>query len=147
MDDKNKEKLTKLLSHSEKYSKEALVHRINENKETINESEILSIVEFCEGAITEINIRSLVDIFIYLLENFPEKDIYTQILSMISYLLQKTINADKERICEILVEIFRKSSSDENRRKSSILLKEKGYARKIRNILDEKEIIEYKSYL
>lgn len=147
LDDKNKEKLTKLLSNSEKYSKEALVNCISENKEAINEDEILSILGFCEGAIIESNIKSLVDVFSYLLEYYPKKDIYTQILLLISNLSQKSINYDKKGICEILVNIFRQSTSDENRRKSAILMKDKGLGKNIRSMLNEKEMSEYKAYL
>lgn len=147
LDDKNKEKLTKILSGSQKYSGEALVHRVNENKETMNKNEILSTLEFSERAIIESNIKSLVDVFSYLLENYPEKDVYTQILLVISNLSQKSINYDKKRICDILVNIFRQSSSDENRRKSAILMKDKGMGRNIRSILNEQEMDEYKAYL
>ena len=144
--DKNKEKLAKILSGSQKYSREALVNSISENKEAINRSEILSILEFCEGAIIESNIKSLVDLFSYLLENHPEKDVYTQILFLISNLSQKSINCDKKGICEILVNIFRQSPSDENKRKSAILMKDKGMGRNIRSILNEQEMNEYKAY-
>lgn len=146
LDDKNKEKLTKLLSNSEKYSREQLVNCINENREAVNENEILSILGFCEGAIIESNIKSLVDVFSYLLENYPEKDVYTQILSIISNLSQKSINYDKKGICEILVNIFRQSPSDENKRKSAILMKDKGLGKSIRSMLNEKEMNEYKAY-
>lgn len=147
LDDKNKEKLTKLLSNSEKYSREQLVNCINVNREAVNENEILSILGFCEGAIIESNIKSLVDVFSYLLENYPEKDVYTQILLIISNLSQKSINYDKKGICEILVNIFRQSPSDENRRKSAVLMKDKGFGKNIRSMLNEKEMNEYKAYL
>ena len=147
MDDKNKEKLTKILSGSQKYSREALVHRINENKEAMNKNEIISILKFSEGGIIESNIKSLLEVFNYLLVNYPEKDVHNQILLIISNLSQKSINYDKKGICEILVNIFRQSPSDENRRKSAVLMKDKGMGRNIRSILNEQEMNEYKAYL
>lgn len=145
-DNKNKEKLTKIFSGSQKYSREELVHRINENKDTVNENEILFILDFCKEAIIESNIKSVIDIFSYLIENYTEKDVYTQILLIISNLSRKIINYDKKRVCEILVNIFRQSPSDENRRKSAILMKDKGMGRNIRSIMNEQEMNEYKAY-
>lgn len=146
-DDVYKDKIKKLLSNSANYSSYELLHRINKNKENINKNEILTILDFCEGSITENNIESFVDIVAYLLTNYLEKDICSQILLRISNLPDKVLAKQRESICNILVEIFRKSSSDENRRKSSILIKDKGFGRKMRGILDEDELKDYKSYL
>ena len=146
-DDIHRNKVKKLLSNSENYSSYELLHRINENKENINKNEILAILDFCDGSITENNIESFVNIIAYLLENHLEKDICSQILLRISNLPDKVLAKQRESICNILVEIFRKSSSDENRRKSSIMIKDKGFGRKMRGILDEDELKEYKSYL
>lgn len=142
-----KKRTKKLLSNSKKYSSFELIHRINENKENINKNEILTILEFCEGDITENNIKSFADIITYLLSNYFEKDICSQILLRISNLPSKVIESQKDSICNILGDIFKKSSSDENQRKSAILIKDKGLGKKIRNILNEDELREYKSYL
>lgn len=142
-----KKKIKKLLSNSKKYSSYELIHRINESKENINKNNILTILEFCEGYIAENNIESFVDIITYLLSNHFEKDICNQILLRISNLPNKVIDNQKDAICSILVYIFRNSFSDENKRKSSIVIKDKGLGRKIRGILDEDELKEYKSYL
>jgi len=82
-----------------------------------------------------------------LLTNYLEKDVCNRLLLLIGNLSQKTIAKERERICTILVEIFKKSSSDENRRKSSVLIKDKGFSRKVRSLLDDNEMKEYKAYL
>lgn len=146
-DDVFKDKMKILLSNSENYSSNELLHRINENKENINKNNILTILDFCEGNISENNIESFVEIIKYLLANYLEKDICSQILLRISNLPDKALAKQKENICNILVEIFKKSSSDENRRKSSIVIKNKGFGRKMRGMLDENELKEYKSFL
>ena len=65
----------------------------------------------------------------------------------ISNLTQKEIAKQRESICMILVEIFRKSSSEENRKRSAVIIKDKGLGRKMKGKLDERELKEYRSYL
>ena len=146
-DEVHKEKLIKLFSKSEKYSNYELIHRVNENKESVNKNDLLIMLEFCEEYVTENNIESFINIMEYLLTNYLEKDVCDQILMRISNLTKNVIVKHRESICMILVEIFRKSSSEENRRRSSIIIKDKGLSRKIRNKLDENELKEYRSYL
>ena len=146
-DETHKNKLTKILSESGKYSIEDLVCRINENKQAMNKNDILSMLAFCEETVTENNIKSVIDIMSFLLEEHLEKDVCSQILLLISSFSVKVISKERDSICAILVEIFKKSSSEENRRKCSILIKDKGFARKMRSMLTEKELNEYKAYL
>ena len=80
-------------------------------------------------------------------EKYSNYELIHQILMRISNLTKNVIVKHRESICMILVEIFRKSSSEENRRRSSIIIKDKGLSRKIRNKLDENELKEYRSYL
>lgn len=147
MDDIHKEKLVKLFSKSEKYSNHELIHRVNENKENISKNDLLTILEFCESDVIESNIEAYVNIAKYLLENYLEKDVCTQILMRISNLTQNVIAKQQESICMILVEIFRKSSSEENRKRSSVIIKDKGLGRKMKGKLSESELKEYRSYL
>ena len=146
-DDIHKEKLVKILSKSEKYSVQALLYRINENKESISKNDLISLLEFCESDVTENNIESLVNIMRYLLENYFEKDICTQILVQISNLTHIVIAKQRENLCMILTEIFQKSSSEENKRKCAVIIKDKGFGRKMKGKLDESELKEYRSYL
>ncbi len=146
-DDIHKEKLVRVLSKSEKYSIHEIIHRINENKENINKTDLLLMLEFCGSDITENNVESFVNIVEYLLANYLEKDVCAQILMRISNLPQNVITRQRESICMILVEIFRKSSSEENRRRSSVIIKDKGLGRKMKGKLDESELKEYRSYL
>ena len=145
--DVHKNKLAKILSESDKYSRENLVCRINENKQSMNKNDILSMLVFCEGAVIESNINSVTDIMSFLVEEHLEKDVCSQILLLISSFSNKVISKERDSICTILVEIFKQSSSDDNRRKSSILIKDKGFARKMRTMLNETELNEYKAYL
>lgn len=142
-----RDKIMKLLSKSEQYSGHKLVHCINEHKENFNKNALLSMLEFCEGSVTEYNIDSFVGILKYLVENYFEKDICTQILSRISYLPKSVIDKQKEEFCKILVEIFKRSSSEDNKRKCAIVIKDKGFGRKMRGSLEEDELKEYRSYL
>ena len=146
-DDIHKEKLARVLSKSERYSVQVLLHRINENKESISKNDLISLLEFCESDVTENNIESLVNIMRYLLENYFEKDICTQILGQISNLTQTVIAKQRENICMILIEIFQKSSSEENKRKCAVIIKDKRFGRKMKGKLDESELKEYRSYL
>lgn len=135
------------MSKSEKYSVQALLYRINENKESISKNDLISLLEFCESDVTENNIESLVNIMRYLLENYFEKDICTQILVQISNLTHIVIAKQRENLCMILTEIFQKSSSEENKRKCAVIIKDKGFGRKMKGKLDESELKEYRSYL
>lgn len=146
-DDLHKEKLVRLLSKSKIYSNHELLHCVNENKENINKNDLLTMIEFCEEDVTENNIKSFVNIVEYLLGNYLEKDVCTKILMRISNLTQKEIAKQRESICMILVEIFRKSSSEENRKRSAVIIKDKGLGRKMKGKLDERELKEYRSYL
>lgn len=143
----HKEKVARVLSKSKKYSRHELIYRIDEGKENINKNDILFMLEFCEGAITENNIEAFVNITRYLLENYLEKDVCTQILLRISNISKDVMAKQRDGICSALIQIFRESPSDENRRKSSIVIKDKGFGRRIKSILDENELKEYKSYL
>ncbi len=147
IDDVHKEKLVKLLSNSEEYSSLEMPHRLNENKDNMSKNNILLMLEFCEGSITEANVESYIAVQTYLLENYLEKDVCTQILLRIGNLSAKAIAKQRESICKLLVDIFRKSSSEENRRKSSIVIKDKGFGKKVKNIFDENELKEYRAYL
>lgn len=147
VNDAYKEKLIKILSNSKKYSYQEMLHRINENKESLNKNDILSMLEFCEGSITENNIESFVCVVEYVLEHYLEKDACTQILMRVGNLTQKVIDKQRENICMILVEIFRKSSSEENRRRSAMIIKDKRLGQKVRGKMDENELKEYKTYL
>lgn len=147
VNDTYKEKLIKILSNSEKYSCQEMLHRINESKEGLNKNDILSLLEFCERSITENNIESFVSVAGYMLEHYLEKDVCTQILMRISNLIQNVVDKQRESICMILIEIFRKSSSEENRRRSAIIIKDKGLGRKVKGKLDANELKEYKAYL
>lgn len=146
-DDVYKEKLIRLLSKSEKYSNYELIHCVNENKESINKNDLLTMLEFCEEDVTENNVESFINIMEYLLTNYFEKDVCDQILMRISNLTKNVIAKRRESICMILVEIFRKSSSEDNRRRSSIIIKDKGLSRKLKSKLDENELKEYRSYM
>lgn len=146
-DDTYKEKLVRVLSQSEKYSHSELIYRINENKENMSKNDLLSMLEFCEETIKENNMEAFIDIVEYILENYLEKDVCSQILMRIGSIPKSAMIKSRDSICMVLVEIFRKSSSDENRRKSAVLMKDKGFGRKVRNILDENELKEYKAYL
>lgn len=146
-DDVHKEKLVRLLSKSEKYSNHELLYRVDENKESINKNDLLTMLEFCGSDVTENNVESFVNIVEYLLANYLEKDVCAQILMRISNLPQNVIAKQRESICMILVEIFQKSSSEEIRRRSSVIIKDKGLGRKMKGKLDESELKEYRSYL
>lgn len=146
-DDTCKDKLENLLSKSGKYSRGLLIFCLNENKETISKNDMLLMLSFGEGAVEESNINAFTEIVGYLLSNYFEKDVCNRILLLIGNLSSKVIAKDRERICTILVEIFKKSSSDENRRKCSVLIKDKGFSRKVRSLLDDNEMKQYKAYL
>lgn len=146
-DEMRKDKLIRVLSNSEKYAAPKLIHCIDENKENMNKNDILFMLEFCESVVTQDNMEEFLNIVKYLIDNCVEKDVYTQVLLRFSNIPKDVMTKHREIICVILVDIFRSSSSHENRRKCAVLIKEKGFARKIRGILEENELKEYKSYL
>lgn len=146
-DDIHKEKLVRVLSKSKKYSNYELIHCVNENKDNINKNDLLSLLEFCENNVTENNIEAFVNVMEYLLENYLEKDVCSQILMRISNLTQKVIAKQRESICTMLVVMFRKSSSEEIRRRCAVIIKDKGFSKKMKGKLDENELREYRSYL
>lgn len=146
-DDVHREKIVRLLSKTEKYSNYELLYCANEKKEILNKNDLLTMLEFCEKDVTEDNIESFVSIMDYMLENYLEKDVCSQILMRISNLPQNIIAKQREGICMLLVTVFRKSSSEENRRRSSIIIKDKGLSRKMKSKLDENELKEYRAYL
>ncbi len=147
VDDIRKEKLEKLLSNTEKYSSFELPHRLNENKDNMSKNEMVSMLEFCEGSVSEANVESYISVLNYLLENYLEKDVCTQILLRIGNLTAKVIAKQREGVCKLLVDIFKKSSSEENRRKCAIVIKDKGFGKKVKNIFGENELKEYRAYL
>lgn len=146
-EDCNKEKLMQLFSKSKKYSDYELLHSIDECKENINKNDLLSILEYCDNSISEFNLESFVNIIEYMLDNYFEKDVCNQILSEISGISQNIIIKQKERMCKILVKIFKESSSEENKKKACVIILEKKLGRKAKGMLDEEEVQQYKSYI
>lgn len=147
MNDKNKMKLDKILSCSVKYSRESLVCELEQSKENLSKTNLLYMLSFCEGAITNRNIDKFTNIIQYILSLGFEKDICSSVLILIENLPQKIVTLERKNLCRVLVEIFLTCDSDENRRKSARLIKEKKLTKDVRQQLDDNEMRQYKAYL
>lgn len=146
-DDVRKRKLIALFSESNKYSKENILNYISENSGEVGKNDLLTMLLFCESFISENNMKNFTSISEYLLDNYFEKDVCIQIQTHISGFSINSINSVRERICVMLTNMFKNSSSEEIRRKAAILIKDKGLSRKVRNKFNDKELAEYRSYL
>lgn len=146
-DSERKNKLMTIFSKSQKYSMSKILNQVNLIKEELGKSNAMLILEFCEMSISEENVRDFIDVAQYVIENYPEKDVYKKILDIISYISQGVINVEKENICSILADIFKNSESDEVKKNCAIKIKDKKLYRKIKAKFNDAQIIEYKSYI
>lgn len=143
----NREKVLIILSKTQKYSVPNILAQVNEFIDQINKLDILMILRFYETSIDSKNISDFVEILEYLNDKYFEKDVCNEILQQISILPVSLVESQKEIVCKIITTIFSNTSSDELKKKTAVIIKDKKLSQKIRGMFTKEQILEYKSYI
>lgn len=142
-----KDKLLNLFSYSQNYASDIILKKINEIQESLEKNNLLLLIQFYCTEINKENVIDFINIIRYIEKSYIEKDVYTIILQAINMVSSQIIEGQKSTFVEVITDIFKETTSEDVKKQSAILIKDKKLAQKAKSMLNKDEQTLYKSYI